>query len=486
MSRKPTPNIDYTSRDYEAYRSLMLQKLTEKMPEYTDTTESDAGIVILEALANGLDIVSLYADVVANDVLLPTTQSRRLAVLISRCLGYTPSNQTASEYQQVFVLSGVQENDIIIPKGTRVKTMDDNDLETLYFETMSDLLIPAGAKGDEKDNQGHYIYTVKVKAGETINQDVIGTSSGAPMQSFVCNYSHVLVDSLELFVDEGLGDELWTRVDSFIDCDENSKVYMVLVDNFDQCLVQFGNGIKGKIPLTFPNGIVANYRVGGGTSSNVAAGAINTMDTGIAFVENTFNLDIDIYGRDKESLESIKINAPASYRVRDRLVTLGDYEDLLKIAFYEFLEIMAVRDKDNKKHVHLFYYMREGYTFTDALAEKLMEFISERSMVGTTYDIEAYSPQVVDIQARVYTDMDYDSDIIVDNIKEYLAHTVFNPENLSFGDSITKSIVEEGVRTSISGVHSFRILSPLADIISPLNERNILALGKVEIVVIEE
>ena len=94
MSRKPTPNIDYTSRDYEAFRELLIQKLQEKMPEYTDTSETDAGIVILEALANGLDILSLYSDIIANDVILPTTQDRKLAVIMARCLGYIPYNQT--------------------------------------------------------------------------------------------------------------------------------------------------------------------------------------------------------------------------------------------------------------------------------------------------------------------------------------------------------------------------------------------------------
>ena len=59
MSRVPTQGIDYTSRDYEAFRELLIVKLQEKMPEYTDTSETDAGIIIIEALANGLDIMSL-------------------------------------------------------------------------------------------------------------------------------------------------------------------------------------------------------------------------------------------------------------------------------------------------------------------------------------------------------------------------------------------------------------------------------------------
>src|SRR5574344_2388310 len=229
MSRKPTQGIDYTSKDYEAFRELMVQKLQEKMPEYTDTSETDAGIVILEALANGLDILSLYLDIIANDVILPTTQDRKLAVIISKCLGYTPYNQTASEYPQVFVLSEKRSEATVIPRGTIVKTPDSSDLATLTFETMEDLIIPANCLGNEKDDDGNYLYKVNVKHGSTINEDLIGTSAGNAYQSFKLNFPKVLVDSIELYVDEGDGAKLWTQVDSFLDSDvnEESRVYTV-------------------------------------------------------------------------------------------------------------------------------------------------------------------------------------------------------------------------------------------------------------------
>ena len=67
------------------------------MPEYTDTSQTDAGIVIIECLANGLDICSLYSDVIANDCFLPTTQDRRIAVLLARQLRYIAKNQTAED-----------------------------------------------------------------------------------------------------------------------------------------------------------------------------------------------------------------------------------------------------------------------------------------------------------------------------------------------------------------------------------------------------
>lgn len=479
MSRVPTKGIDYTSRDYEAFRDLLIKKLQEKMPEYTDTSETDAGIVILEAFANGLDVMSLYADIVANDVLLPSTQDRKLAVIIAKCLGYSVYNQTAAEYEQVFVLSKERDDTTVIPSGTVVKTQDSSDLATLYFETQEDLLIPAGDLGNEKNSDGTYKYHVTVKHGTSVNQDVIGSSTGTPLQSFKLNYTEVLVDSINLYINEGEGQVLWKQVDNFFDCDENSMVYTVSVDDFDVCTVEFGNGIKGRIPLAYPNGIVADYRIGGGSVGNVGANIITALDTGIPFVESTFNLEANKIGHDKEDIESIKQNAPAAYRSRDRLVTLEDYEDLLRINFLNFLQVQAARDAVDKKLVHLFYMLRPDYTFD--IGEEVAEFISKRAMVGTTYDIQEYTKQTVNISAKMYVDADYDKDSIKADVEMYLEGVTFFYGNLVFESSIVKSDLENEIKSMFPGILSFRISTPNEDIISPTSPANVLTLGTVTI-----
>lgn len=481
MSRKPTANIDYTSRDYEAFRELLIQKLQEKMPEYTDTSETDAGIVILEALANGLDILSLYSDIIANDVILPTTQDRKLAVIIAKCLGYTPYNQTASEYPQVFVLGEKRLEDTIIPKGTIVKTKDSSDLATLYFETVEDFVIPRGALGNEQDEDGNYLYTVQVKQGSSVYQDVLGSSTGAPLQSFALHYTNALIDSIELYINEGSGQELWKRVDTFIDYDETSRVYTASVDEFDVCTIEFGNGLRGKIPSVYPNGIVANYRIGGGEVGNVSANIITELDSTVAYVESTFNLEATVLGHEKESLESIKENAPASYRTRDRIVALDDYSDLLRINFYDFLQLKTLRDTEDKKLAHIFYMMRQGYSMTANLVSKIAEFIAERSMVGTTYDLNPFVEQPVDLDCVMFVDQDYDKDELVANATAYLEGVTFFYGELKFGDSIIKSDLESEIKNTFEGILSFRINSPTDDIISPTSPENVLVKGAINI-----
>ena len=481
MSRKPTPNIDYTSRDYEAFRELLIQKLQEKMPEYTDTSETDAGIVILEALANGLDILSLYSDIIANDVILPTTQDRKLAVIIAKCLGYTPYNQTASEYPQVFVLGEVRDEDTVIPKGTVVKTKDSSDLATIYFETIEDFVIPKGALGNEKDDDGNYLYTVKVKQGSSVYQDVIGSSTGASLQSFTLHYTNVLVDSIELYVNEGSGQEMWKKVDTFIDSDETSRVYTTSVDEFDVCTVEFGNGLRGKIPAPYPNGIIANYRIGGGEVGNVSANIITELDSTVPYVESTFNLEATLLGHEKESLDSIKENAPASYRTRDRIVSLDDYTDLLRINFYDFLQLKTLRDEEDKKLAHIFYMMRQGYSMTANLVSEIAEFIADRSMVGTTYDINPFVEQPVNLDCVMYVDQDYDKDELVSNAISYLEGVTFFYGELQFGDTIIKSDLESEIKNTFDRILSFRINTPTNDIIAPTSPENVLVKGTINI-----
>lgn len=479
--RIPTKNIDYTSRDYEAYRTLLIQELQRKMPEYTDTSSTDAGIVILEALANGLDILSLYSDVIANDVLLPTTQDRRLAIIISKCLGYVPYNQTASEYEQVFVLDEVREEDVVIPKGTVVKTKESPDLATLYYETLKDFIIPKGKLGNEKDEDGKYLYTTTIQHGTSVYQDVIGTSTGAPLQSFKLNYTGVLVDSIELFVNEGTGQELWRRVDSFLNYDDNDKVYTISVDEFDVCTIEFGNGLRGKIPTPYPSGIVANYKVGGGDVGNVSANIITELDSNIPHIESTFNLEISVRGHEKESLESIKENAPAMYRTQDRLVTLDDYSDLLRINFYDFLQLKTLRDEEDKKLVHIYYMLRQEHKMTDDLVSRIAEFISQRIMIGISYDLNSYVEQPVNLECTMYVDRDYDKEELLANVTQYLKEVTFLYGALQFEDSIVKSDLENEIKKTFDGILSFRINTPTEDIISPTNPQNVLTLGELNI-----
>ena len=260
MSRKTTVGIDYTSRDYASIKQDMIDMLQRKIPEYTDTSETDAGIVLLECFAMGIDIVSFYLDNQANEAMLSTCEQRKSALNWCNILGYKPKPTTPARVKQVFVLN--TPNSVAtttIPKGTVVKSAPGNGTDKiLYFTTEEDLVLPIGAKGNEKDGNGEYIYQVSAKNGIPIENEILGTSSGSRNQTYLLAYSPVVKDSITIDVLESdLQWARWTEVKDFSDSNLLSRHYVVNILDNGVAHIRFGDGNTGKIPPVYTNGIRA-------------------------------------------------------------------------------------------------------------------------------------------------------------------------------------------------------------------------------------
>ena len=479
MSRKATIGIDYTSKDYEAFREMMIDYLNSKMPEY-DTSQSDAGIVLLEGTAKACDILSMYNDVVANDVILDTTQDRSIAVIISKMLGHVPANATASKFKQIFVLSQEQPKDKIISRGTVVYTPNSADERSVYFETLNDLVIPAGKLGDEKDDDGNYLYQVDIAQGRSISEDILGSSDGlSKYQEFVCNYQNVIVDSLEVYVNEGSGYVLWERVDTFIDSDSDSRHYTISTDEFDRCTITFGNGTLGHIPMAYENGIVADYRVGGGAVGNVRPNTITEVQSGIPFLDYTTN-PYEPYelGAEKESLDEIKELAPKAFKTQGRAVANGDFADMIRLEFYKYIQMATDISEAGNLTVKTYYLMRDGYEMTEELEAQIQEYMASHKVIGSVLELHDHVEKVVNLNATLKVNRDYDQQITKMLVKDVIT-SYFQKGEFKFGEEFILSDLENEVMAGIDGVRSFRINTPEDDVTA--EDYEILVLGNLEL-----
>ncbi len=66
----------YLARDYEGLRQLILDRLAQTMPAWTETHEADIGITLVELLAYIGDDLSYYQDAVATEAYLQTARQR--------------------------------------------------------------------------------------------------------------------------------------------------------------------------------------------------------------------------------------------------------------------------------------------------------------------------------------------------------------------------------------------------------------------------
>lgn len=72
-------SIDYLARDFDSFRTLLLDRITSLAPTWTDTTSADLGVMLVEVLAYLADNLSYFQDAIATEAYL-TKARRRMSV----------------------------------------------------------------------------------------------------------------------------------------------------------------------------------------------------------------------------------------------------------------------------------------------------------------------------------------------------------------------------------------------------------------------
>ncbi|MFI1869774.1 putative baseplate assembly protein [Streptomyces jumonjinensis] len=74
--RPPAPVVDYTARDYDALRALLLDRLALTAPGWTERNPADLGVTLVELLAHQADLIGYQQDAVATEAYLDTARRR--------------------------------------------------------------------------------------------------------------------------------------------------------------------------------------------------------------------------------------------------------------------------------------------------------------------------------------------------------------------------------------------------------------------------
>ena len=481
MAREMTVGIDYTSRDYESIKQDMIAMLKRILPEYTDTSETDAGIVILECFAMGIDIVSFYQDIQANETMLYTCEQRRNALNWCRLLGYTPQSTTPAKVNQVFVLTNPNPYSTIIPAGTVVKTEPSPTEEYTYFTTEEDLIIPANKLGNEKDENGKYLYSVSAVHGTQITNEILGSSTGFANQSFRVVYYPVVSESIVVQVKEGDSWVTWERVSNFNNSLKLSRHYVVNVLDSNQVEIQFGDGNTGKIPPVSSNGIRVSYMNGGGIEGNVVENSLVLMHTSNPLVASTFNPE-KVYqlGRDKESLSSIKINASNYNRVKWGALTITDFKDLVLAIFKDVQYCTAVENEENIDDIDIYVMMKDGVPLSEEVKEQILKELNERKVVGVgVINLMPMIEYPLNIVASLVVADNYSREKMSEVVKKYITD-YFSVGKFDVSEDVSITDLESKVFNNLNGVYSFRITSP-SDLVLKIPVGQIVSLKSIEL-----
>ena len=331
-----------------------LKQYFQKQSEFNGYNFEGSGLSnILDVLAYNTHLNGLIANLAVNESFLNSAQLRSSVVSHSENLGYTPKSKTASK---AIVNLSLNTNDTVTPTVTINKFASFTGVAegvTYTFQTLEDI---------SAVNDGTGLFSFKTGEGST---DIPITEGSRRTKTFIVGESteeriYVIPDknldntTLSVEVFDTVTSSTFNTHNNILDSvriDTDSRVFMVRESPNGFYEIIFSDGkVLGKGPEA-GNKIVITYISSNGADANeiTSFSPENVVSVnGVNFNLNVTTVSSSAGGSDKESLESIKLNAPNNFTSQQRMVTADDYTALIKERFSSvLLDVAAWGGEDN-------------------------------------------------------------------------------------------------------------------------------------------
>lgn len=310
MTAIDLPRASYTARDFASILAELQDYLTRTRPDLqNDFNESSLGTALLEVAALVGDASSYGQDSVAYETYLATCRRYISALRWCRSIGYVPRTAIAASVTltSVSLPASIHTNGGTVPAGAAVTGANNT-----RYEVLAAVPISSGAT------------TANVTAVEGTSFTETFDPTNLPL--FVVNGTNGIVanDSWSVQV----GTDTWTEVANVALETSATETYSVSFDGQGRIAIQFGDGVAGKIP---DDTVSLSYRTTLGSAGNAPTGAItgtmNLSVTGGGSAQVSFASSTAATGGfDPESLDEIRVNAPAYLRRQQTLHSIQDYD----------------------------------------------------------------------------------------------------------------------------------------------------------------
>jgi hypothetical protein len=447
------PQVDYTSRDYQALRDDLISLIPNYAPEWTNRDPADFGMTLIELFSYMGDLLNFYIDRSANEAYISTASQRNNVLRIAKLLAYTPTESTAATVTLTFQNSTA--NPIVVPAKTQIatNTVSSATSTQIVFETDASVTVPAKVGSVNGTIAG------TATQGETITDENVGTSDGTANQRFqLINYP-VITNSVSVTVNNAV----YQYAQYLIDYNDFDAVFTTETDADGVTYIVFGDNISGRIP---PTNYVINvtYRVGGGIVGNVATNTIKYFITNaVPGLTVTNQISAAKGGADPESTDSIRTNVPDSIRTLNRAVSLSDYAKLCvqvdgiakasaRADVYTSVTVYFAPFGDSGVEI-------DGITPSDVFNQRKLvaaEFFVDKAPANTTITFQPPTYVDVDVIVDVTVNPKYKQTLVKSDISNVLTE-LFKFDNVVFQDTITEKDIYDALST-VSGISKARVV----------------------------
>lgn len=277
---------------------------------------------LLDVLSYNTYMNAFYLNMIGSEMFLDSSQLRNSIVSHAKELNYIPRSRTSARAKVTFAINtgGDIPINVVIPENYTIRTIIDGI--NMDFTTDESITV-------NRSDVGYVSDSVYVYEGKIVYE--FFTVDGTVRYSL--DSSNIDTNSIRVTVINSASDTsntIYTKADTLYGLTSNSEIYFVQGYNNDQYEIVFGDGISGKA-LANGNIVKVKYRSTNGELGNKAVNfAVSTAvgDTASYPVTVTTNISA-ADGSERETIESIKLNAPRHFAAQNRAVTKDDYTTLI-------------------------------------------------------------------------------------------------------------------------------------------------------------
>lgn len=381
-------NLNITELDFDQIKNNLIDYFSNSDPKFKDWDFKGSGLnILLDALAYNTHYNAVLAHMGVSESFIDSAQLRSSVVSLAKLLGYTPRSYVAPSATINLSFTAKDANSpsaITISKGTPFST-EVNDKNYVFVTDDEYVLIKDEATGRYEQTgvvikQGSY-QTKRFQVNNLSNKD---------STVYVIDDANIDLNSLIVKVfssnTSSIAD-IYTQIQDISGIDESSTIYFINENTDSNYQISFGNGVFGKQPTNL-SVIEVSYLITSGPDANKAnkftfAGV---LPTGVIRQPIVTTTSIAAGGNTKESIESVRYNAPLSFITQNRAVTADDYKNLIFKNFSDVQTISVWGGEDNEPPVFgkVFVSIKPqgGDVLTVAQRNSINEFLSGKKILS--------------------------------------------------------------------------------------------------------
>lgn len=361
---KKRPVLPLATGDFESNKAS-LRAFLESQPEFTDYNfDGSALTMLLNLLSYDTYQKAFFLNQVGNEAFLKIGLRRESVVARANALGYVPRSVSSAYVKgTVSFTSASNQPSLIIPAGFSISANADGEAYT--FQTIDDYVAHNQGNGTFAASDVAFYEGKKMTFRRTVDENDAGltipnlNADTTTLKVFVAD-----ADTPTTFISFYRSTDVTTQ-------GSTSRAYYVEEVDGGFYRVYFGDDIISRA-VGLGDVIRVDYLISSGADANQISNFAPAGEISGAITISLSIAEKSTGGADRESIESIKFNAPIARAGQGRAVTPEDYVPIVKSIFANAQEVRAVGGEELSppqfKKIAIFVKPKFGLALT--LAEK--------------------------------------------------------------------------------------------------------------------